>query len=171
LENCKIDPRTPARISKLVNEWGIDVFIQDGLIWRRRTSHDYPKRNVIVLPQSLKQDVIEAAHGNVFAGHGGIPKTQDRIEQSYFWPSMTKDIAKHIEECTTCQHRRQQHHQKDKILSPLPICTQPNQRVHVDLISPLKTEKGKKMVICITDAFTKYAEIQLLRTMKQTQWP
>jgi hypothetical protein len=72
---------------------------------------------------------------------------------------MTKDIAKHIEECTTCQHRRQQHHQKDEIISPLPLCTQPNQRVHVDLFGPLKTEIGKKMVICFTDAFTKYAEI------------
>jgi hypothetical protein len=57
---------------------------------------------------------------------------------------MTKDIAKHIEEWTTCQYRRQQHHQKDKILLPLPLCTEPNQREHVDLFCPLKTEKGKK---------------------------
>ncbi len=62
LENRKINPRTPARISKLVNERGIDMFIQDGLIWRRRTRNDYPEWNGTVLPQSLKQDIIEAAH-------------------------------------------------------------------------------------------------------------
>ena len=55
------------------------MFIQEGLIWRRKTCNDYPERNVIVLPQSLKQDVIEAAHGNVLVGHGGITKTQERI--------------------------------------------------------------------------------------------
>ena len=36
----------------------------------------------------------------------------------------------------------------------------PNEHIHVDLFGPLKTsECGKKYIICITDLFTKYAEV------------
>jgi len=44
-------------------------------------------------------------------------------------------------------------------LQPLPTVDQPNQRIHIDLFGPLKTSAhGNKMVLVMTDAFTKYAE-------------
>jgi hypothetical protein len=44
-------------------------------------------------------------------------------------------------------------------LQPLPTTDQPNQRIHIDLFGPLKTSaQGNKMVLVMTDAFTKYAE-------------
>ncbi len=49
------------------------------------------------------------------------------------------------------------------LLFPLPQCTAPNQRLHIDLFGPLKTSgHGKKMVLCMTDAFTKYVELVAL---------
>ena len=42
----------------------------------------------------------------------------------------------------------------------LPLLDQPNQHIHVDLFGPLKTsEHSNKFILCITDAFTKYAEV------------
>ena len=42
----------------------------------------------------------------------------------------------------------------------LPQCTMPNQRIHMDLFGPLKTsQSGKKYIMVITDAFTKYVEL------------
>jgi hypothetical protein len=36
----------------------------------------------------------------------------------------------------------------------------PNQRVHMDLFGPLKfSGSGKKHILCITDAFSKYVEL------------
>jgi Integrase core domain len=47
-----------------------------------------------------------------------------------------------------------------ELLSPLPQCTEPNQRIHADLFGPLKTTSGdKKFILCLTDAFTKYVEL------------
>ncbi len=44
-------------------------------------------------------------------------------------------------------------------LQSLPTMDQPNQRIHIDLFGPLKTSAhGNKMVLVMTDAFTKYAE-------------
>jgi hypothetical protein len=42
-------------------------------------------------------------------------------------------------------------------------CMLSGERVHIDLFGPLKTsDKGKKMVLCMTDAFTKYVELVAL---------
>jgi hypothetical protein len=42
--------------------------------------------------------------------------------------------------------------------SPLPDC--PNLWIHVDLFGPMLTaDSNKKFILCITDAFTKYAVV------------
>jgi len=48
-------------------------------------------------------------------------------------------------------------------LSYHPLPTEPGQWVHADLFGPLKTsDKGKKFILCIMDAFTKYVELVTL---------
>ncbi len=49
-------------------------------------------------------------------------------------------------------------------MSPLPIPEQPNWRIHADLFGPLLTaDSNKKFVLCITDAFTKYAVVTAIQ--------
>ncbi len=46
------------------------------------------------------------------------------------------------------------------LLAPLPILDRPNLRIHTDLFGPMLTaDSNKKFVLCITDAFTKYAVV------------
>ena len=67
-------------------------------------------------------------------------------------------VARHIAACQRCQARRKDVCPIQNLLTPLPQCTALNQRVHMDLFGPLKTSsQGKKFVLCLTDAFTKYA--------------
>jgi len=71
---------------------------------------------------------------------------------------MKKDIQAHIDSCLQCQVRKKWT-AKPTPLQPLPTVNQPNQRVHIDFFGPLKTSgQGNKMVLVMTDAFTKYAE-------------
>ncbi len=71
---------------------------------------------------------------------------------------MKKDIQAHIDSCLQCQVRKKSI-AKPTPLQPLPTVDQPNQRIHIDLFGPLKTSAhGNKMVLVMTDAFTKYAE-------------
>ena len=44
-------------------------------------------------------------------------------------------------------------------LQPLKQEEKPNQRVHVDLFGPLISDCGKKYVLVMTDAFSKYVEL------------
>jgi hypothetical protein len=72
---------------------------------------------------------------------------------------MDKDIIEHLKTCNKCQVTRTSK-VVPELLSPLPQCTEPNQRIHADLFSPLKTTSDKKKIIlCLTDAFTKYVKL------------
>ncbi len=133
-------------------------FLEDGILWRRLVRHDPPTRTVIVVPAALVDKLIHKTHGALLAGHEGITKTKERLLQSYFWPNMDKDISRHIQTCQRCQARRKDIRPVPNLLTPLPQCTALNQLVHMDLFGPLKTSNmGKKFVLCLTDAFTKYA--------------
>jgi transposase InsO family protein len=75
---------------------------------------------------------------------------------------MEHDIIEHLRWCDKCQLTKAGR-KAPELLSPLPQCTEPNQRVHADLFGPLKTSDGKKkFILCITDAFTKYVELVVL---------
>jgi transposase InsO family protein len=75
---------------------------------------------------------------------------------------MDTDIQDYISKCHKCQVGRKRS-EPPQLLSPLPQCTEPQQRVHADLFGPLKTTIGdKKYILSMTDAFTKYAELVVI---------
>jgi hypothetical protein len=114
---------------------------------------------VILAPAASIPQILENAHGHLLSGHDGVLKTKERILQDYYWPGMDKDINEHITRCQKCQ-KRKPNRNLPELLSPLPQPTEPNQRIHADLFGPLKTtEKGKRYILCMTDAFTKYVEL------------
>ena len=131
---------------------------ENNTIWVRLIDHDYP-RTALFLPQIYRKRVICNAHGSILSGHDALNKTYIRITSSYFWPTIKTDIQAHLDSCLQCQQR------KKSLAKPLPLQTlptvdSPNYRIHIDLFGPLKTsEHGNKMILCITDAFTKYAEV------------
>ncbi len=114
------------------------------------------------MPQHLIPHILREAHGQFLAGHFGVTKTKERLLQSYYWPNMEKDILDHLQRCDKC-HITRKNVALPELLSPLPQCTEPNQRVHADLFGPLKNADGdRKFILCITDAFTKYVELIVL---------
>ncbi|MGL6006554.1 RNase H-like domain-containing protein, partial [Aeromonas sobria] len=145
--------------ASLVDQFAQTCFIEKDILWKRIIRHDLPPRTVLVVPKILRQEIIEMAHGGL-TGHDGIFKTKERLMESYFWPNMDKDIAVHLQTCEKCQITQKDSRVQPHLLTPLPICSAPNQRVHCDLFGPLQTSgRGKKYILCMTDAFTKYAEM------------
>ena len=131
-------------------------FMDDGLLWRRITKFKKQK-TVLVAPKSLQKKIITDTHGDMMTGHENTNKTKQRILASYWWPKMEGQIDAHINICEKCQKTRKDSRGSSTFITPLPQCTEPNQRVHMDLFGPLKTTaSGKKYIFVITDAFSKY---------------
>ena len=151
---------TDIKTQNYIRHYALDCFIENDILWRRITHLKELNRIVLFLPQNLVLDVLKEAHGSLFGGHDGVLKTKERILKCYFWPGMDKNINDFISSCEKCQLRKTGPKISQALLSPLPQCTEPNQRIHVDLFGPLRVSgNGKKYILCITDAFTKYVEL------------
>lgn len=136
------------------------LFIDDDLLWRRYHCRGEPSRVCLVIPEKFAQQVLNEGHGTIFTGHEGVGKTKSRIMQHYWWRCMDSTIAEFIKHCEKCQKNRKFNHPTPSLLTPLPQCTEPNQRIHADLFGTLKAPaRSKKYILCITDAFTKYVEL------------
>ena len=61
---------------------------EEGLIIRKGKDN----QSSIVVPSSLRMEVLKLAHDSVFAGHLGITATKKYLSR-FTWPGVTKDIA------------------------------------------------------------------------------
>jgi predicted aspartyl protease len=122
----------------------------------------------ILAPASLHSTLIDLAHASQYGGHAGIFKTGERIREKFFWPHMDKAVLDRLKSCQVCQTITNKATQKVTATQPLPECTAPLQRVHIDLFGSLKSNNnsaltpsrnGNHFVLVITDAFTKIVQL------------
>jgi len=101
-----------------------------------------------MVPQHLIPNILHEAHVHFLSGHFGVSKTKQQLLQSYYCTNMEKDILEHLRRCNKCQVTKVGK-TVPELLSPLPQCMEPNQRIHVDLFEPLKSSDGnKKFILC-----------------------
>jgi transposase InsO family protein len=133
------------------------VFLdKNKLAWIRLEDYKYP-RTALWLPQFYRKEALCEAHDQMFAGHNAAQKSYIKLTSSYFWPNAY--VLKHTQTCLRCQQRKQSRSKKAPLV-PLPIPDQPNIRIHADLFGPmLGSDKKSAYILCITDAFTKYAVV------------
>jgi hypothetical protein len=148
------------KCQNVVRNFANDCFVDNDIVWRRIKRQFEPSRVVIFLPQALVTEVLQDAHGHLLTGHDGVYKTKERIFQCYYWPGMDASITDHLKTCHKCQIGCNDHRPAPVLLTPLPQPTEPNQRIHADLFGPLRDlGQGKRYILTITDAFTKYVEL------------
>ena len=144
------------KVQQIVILFGPKCFVRDGVLWYvpYRCNTDSA---VLFTPYSMQRDVMSNAHGKPLTGHWGVERTVQRIEQSYFWPTLSRDVNEFVRRCKQCQLA--QRPPAPATLTPWLPASQPNERVHVDLYGPLQGDPNYKYVAVLTDAFTKWAEV------------
>ncbi len=150
-------PDVPKSEAKYLQNLAIKLF-QDAhnVVWIRLDDYKYP-RTALYLPEKYRKMALCEAHNHQFGGHNAALKTYIRILSSYYWPKLWTDILNHNKTCLRCQ-RRKKSTDKPPPLQPLPNPNHPNVRIHADLFGPmLAAGRQHKYILCITDAFTKYA--------------
>ena len=141
-------------------------FIKDGVLYRRSTKHGEDS-NQLVVPQSLRPEVLRQGHDRPLAGHMGVQRTLDRIQQEFFWPRMGKEIREWVRTCDVCQRSAPPGWTTRVPLGTIPSAETPFQRVAIDLAGPMsRTHQGNAYVLCVVDYATRYPEAVPLRNIE-----
>ncbi len=107
----------------------------------------------VVIPTSLREDMLQRLHN----GHMGITKCKLRAQDTVWWPGISNDIQKHIEDCNFCKINKPV--QRAETLEPRPMADRPWQWICTDLL-----QFAGKTYMVVVDEYSKWIEITYLRS-------
>jgi len=69
--------------------------IEDGIIIK--------KERIYMPEEKLRSKVIQLHHDTPVEGYRGRWKTTELVTKNYWWPGVTKEVRKYVDECNACQ--------------------------------------------------------------------
>jgi hypothetical protein len=106
----------------------------------------------------LRKEIMSEAHHSPYTVHPGSTKMYRDVKGSYWWNNMKKDIAKFVEQCSTCQQVKAEHQRPAGTLKPLLIPKWKWDEIAMDFILGLpKTPTEKDSIWVVVDRLTKSA--------------
>ena len=127
-----------------------------GVIWGQEGD-----KWLLYLPKDRQAEALRKAHDSDIRGTPRLEENVRTYQSSIFLDLNYFRHQKYIQNCEKCQ-RAKQPHSKASItapLKPLEIPSRFNDRVHVDLMGPLRSNGYNKYVMVMSDAFTKWIEL------------
>jgi len=140
------------RINRLKNR----CYLEQEIVWV--DTKRGPRR---LLPAAEFHHIMQEHHYAPTAGHGGLHNTVRRIQATYYWPGMYKDVKLALDHCPICIR------QLPPVVRPLhPIRVNGAfERVSIDFIGPLPiTLTGNRYILVAIDHLTKWVEAKALPT-------
>ncbi|KAL2095623.1 hypothetical protein ACEWY4_007771 [Coilia grayii] len=149
-------------VKSLLKQW-TRIRERDGLLYRVVEDARYGECVQLVIPDSLKRQVLENVHDAM--GHQGIERTLQLLRQRCFWVGMCEDVDRWIKRCQRC------------ILTKMPqpkihpqmksfIASRPLEVVAVDFTVLEPASDGRENVLVVTDVFTKFTQAYPTRDQK-----
>lgn len=121
-----------------------------------------------VVPESCREAVMQDGHADPQAAHAGIKKTIARISERYYWPKMSRDIGKFVQQCMTCLMSKSRNGVKNQgLLGKFKFANSPFQMISMDFVGPLaRTTQQNTVILVVTDWYTKFVSLFPLRDAK-----
>ena len=110
----------------------------------------------LVVPTSLRAQVLRHVHGGTALGHFGVNKTASMLQKYGYWSGWRKDVESAVRVCDVCNRYRHGPRSKQGELQPQPS-NFPMQKFHIDLTGPhVRSKHGFTYLFTGICNFTKY---------------
>ncbi|XP_070212643.1 uncharacterized protein [Littorina saxatilis] len=141
------------------------IVIEDRLLLR--VFHEKTDVFQIVVPTSLRDQVLHTAQYALMTGHFGTRRTLKRILTQFFWPGVRRDVGKYCRTCDVCQKTSSKGRVPTAPLQQMPLVDVPFKKICIDLVGPFKPESstGFRYVLTIVDTATRFPEAIPLKTI------
>ena len=88
-------------VKKLWGHWKLLRLI-DGVLYRKYEIENSKESKMLVVPSSLRANVLNNLHNTPTAGHLGINKVLPKVKERFYWPSIKQDVEDWCRSCDTC---------------------------------------------------------------------
>ena len=112
----------------------------------------------LVVPHSLRSEIMEQLHSGALEGHLGVDKTVAKIRERFYWPGMYRDVEQWVSTCHSCATRKTAPQHNHRPLQTIKV-GYPLQLVSVNILGPLpESSTGNSYILVAADHFTKWME-------------
>jgi hypothetical protein len=144
-------------VKALWAQWD-QLVLNHGVVYRVWADTIGPNRELLLVPETFKTNILRQAHDAVIGGHMGVQKTLCKVKQSLYWIGLRKAVTYWVRSCKICQARKK----------PVPPyrapmvnshVSEPLERVAIDVLGPLPlTVRGNRYIVVLADYFTRWTE-------------
>ena len=112
----------------------------------------------VIVPPSLRREMIKQCHDTKTAGHFYYWKTVNKVKKYFTWGGLNKDVQVYCQACHVCATRKTAgRHQKAEMRRY--DVGFPLEEIAIDLMGPFpESETGSKYVLVVVDSFSKWME-------------
>ena len=150
---------------RLLQLWN-QLEVHGGTLCRRLSGS--PEILQVVIPSTLREEVLTDLHEGAGGGHLGTDKTFGRVRERFYWPGYYEDVREWCRSCGTCAQRKSPTTKPRAQLEPI-VTSYPLQLVAVDILGPLpESPAGNSYVLVVADYFTRYTEAYAIPNQEAT---
>ena len=133
---------------------------EEGILVKLSTEHCQ-----IVVPPSLRERILQLAHFARLSAHPGGRRMYKTLRQFYYWPSLAFDCYSVVRNCISCAKNRIRL-AKNRTEMKLFPSNEPLDYISIDILGELlRTPRGNRFLLVITDRFTKLTRTAPLKTI------
>ena len=156
----KILPEDPKQTVQVVNLGKKGYYLVDGILYYE--SSDVPDRRRIVVPQHLRQQVLDENHDAIFAGHFSAKKLKKKLDLLHYWPGMMGDVYNKCTSCIVCASVQGQGRRSRPPLKNIPV-SGPFEVVGMDFKEMDLSRSGNKYALVFQEYLTEWPEVYAVK--------
>ncbi|KAK3749616.1 hypothetical protein QZH41_012954 [Actinostola sp. cb2023] len=133
--------------------------LRDGVLYRKWESEEGDTVQwQLLVPKSLRPEVLRGLHDAKTAGHLGVTKTLGRVKQRFYWYKCSQDVRDWCRKCDVCAASKRPQKTPRAAMKRYNVGA-PLERVALDVLGPLpESESSNKYILVVADYFSKWTE-------------
>ena len=142
----------PPHTRRLIQQWR-QLLVKDGVMWRLFQNTDgTPEILQLVIPQCLREEVLQELHSGLVGGHlGEDKKMMAWLRERFYWPGQWADVRNFCRACTSCATRKTPAPRRRAPLGTI-RAGYPMQIIAVDILGPLpESTNGNSYILVVGD--------------------
>ena len=145
----------------LMKQWSV-LEIKNNVLYRKWENDDKSITLQLIVPKSIRKEIMIQLHNSRLAGHLGREKTLKKIQSRFYWPGMSTDVRRWCQNCMFCQKRKPGPGIGKSPMRHVDVSA-PLDAIAIDIMGPLPvTENGNQYIMVVGDYFSKWTEAYAL---------